>query len=164
MLTYNKRVESDSLRRRSRAALAVEVVAMKKMLFCIALMLASSPSNSSEVDKFNLVRDNAADEFMHCAIYYNIASIGIMKRGDDDLANKFREYSKFSLDIAVKLIMVDRSEEMARKVAKAKMELVKKSMDEEFGANLSNVSILINKYGDKCKKYLEDPASVMGNQ
>ena len=50
---------------------------------------------------------------------------------------------------------------MAEKVTIARLELDVKSMASEIGKDISNISILMNKYSNRCEEIMEDPDKMM---
>jgi len=139
---------------------------VKSKFYYLVFMLFSRSVFSADDDavQYRLDLDNASYKFVECSVYYNIASIGVAGRGEKELANKLDEASSLALKIAVDISAINQDRAMAEKVTQSRMELTAKEMTKEINSDLSNSSILINKYSEKCTKYMKDPMSVMSTE
>jgi hypothetical protein len=118
----------------------------------IALLLLISSYAYAENDAVkNEVFDNISHEFVACACYFSIVSQAMSNAGDKQAAEKYEQASDTALNYAVMAAQENRSNEMVRKVTLARFELGLKSMFKEIDNNVSNISILMNKYGFRCK-------------
>jgi len=107
------------------------------------------------------ISNNISEEYITCSVYYFIASEGLKRSGDLKTAAKSEEAANKSLNFALVAANKGRTQEMAQKVTLARYELTMKSMVNEIDKDVSNMSVLINKYADRCKEIMEKPDKMM---
>jgi hypothetical protein len=122
-------------------------------------LTAGEVFNADEVAKE--VANNVSEEYVACAAYYMIACEGVRRSGDPKTAAKLEETRDIALEYAVISAKEGRTKEMAEKVTLARLELNVKSMRDQIGNDISNISILINKHSARCKEIMEKPDKVM---
>ena len=120
---------------------------------------AEEPPDANELTKE--MANNVSEEYVICAAYYMIACEGVRRSGDLTTAQRIEGARDRALDYALVAARKGRTEEMAQKVTLARLELNVKSMRAEIDGDISNVSILMNKYAARCKEIMEDPDKVM---
>jgi len=134
---------------------------MRKFL-TIALLLLLSPNAYAEDDAItNEIYDNISSEFVECACYYSIVSQAMRNAGEKPTAEKYQQSSDTALSYAVISAGEGRSKEMAQEVTLSRFELGLKSMLKEIDNDVSNIAILMNKYGFRCKDAMENPEAMM---
>jgi hypothetical protein len=92
---------------------------------------------------------NLASDFATCSAYYIIASEGLIRTGEINLADQAKQASEKAYDHAVRL--------SNQKVTEARITLSYEEQGKEMDNNYSYFSILILKYGQSCKDILESP-------
>lgn len=96
--------------------------------------------------------NNLAHEFAECAAYYSITS-EIISRTKPEAAKQF--------DAAAESAYMGARTLTNKKVADARVEMAIKSMSKELDNDISNFSILLNKYSDNCQEAVTDPEARM---
>lgn len=128
-------------------------------ILCAQSLLAEEVLGSDEISKE--VSDNVSEEYVTCAAYYSIASEAIRRSGDIKTAVKYEEARDTALQYALITAKKGRTKEMAEKVTLARLDLNMKSMTKEIDNDIGNISILMNKYANRCKEALENPDKIM---
>jgi len=124
---------------------------MTAILFMsIQCAIAGEVPNSDETAK--QISNNISHEFVTCAAYYSFASEGFRRSGHLEDALKIDEARKASIGYALIVAKNGRTQKMAEKVTLSRYELEIKSMGKEIENDISNISILINKYGFVAKR------------
>jgi hypothetical protein len=94
--------------------------------------------------------DNLSADGLNCVAYFSIVA---------KTPKYTKEYNKYSLkawqksDIYSKLI---RSDEMVQKVTKSRINSYQDQMIKDIDKDLSNMSVLIDKYQKECIAYIKD--------
>jgi len=127
----------------------------------ILLLLVSHYSYAEDDAITNEIIDNISSEFVECSCYYSIIAQGLGKKGEKPLAEKYKEDAFTAFSYAVTVAEEGRSKEMAQKVTLARFTLGMESMLKEINNDFSNSSILMNKYGFRCKDVMENPEAMM---
>lgn len=125
----------------------------------IILISTSAYAGNDEIE--NEIFDNVSHEFVECASYFSIVAQGLRNRGDMTVAEKYVQASDTAVKYAVMAAPKNRTSEMALKVTLSRFELGLKSMLKEIDNDVSNISILSNKYGYRCKDAMENPEAMM---
>ena len=125
----------------------------------IQFIFAEEPSIPQDI--MNEVTNNISDEYCNCAAYFMIVSEGFKRSNEIETAEQYIKVSETALKFADDFAKQSRTEEMAVKVTSARMEMYTKSMIKEIGNNIENISILMNKYGQRCKYIMEEPDKTM---
>lgn len=128
-------------------------------VMCIQSLFAEEVVNSNEISKE--LSNNVSEEYVTCAAYYSIASEAIRRSGDIKTAVKYEEARDAALQYALIAAKEGRTKEMAEKVTLARLDLNMKSMTKEIDNDIGNISVLMNKYADRCKEILENPDKIM---
>jgi len=132
------------------------------ILWQVILMILISTSAYAGNDEIkNEIFDNVSHEFVECACYFSIVAQGFRNRGDVTVEGKYLQASDTAVNYAVIAAQKSRTSEMARKVTLSRFELGLKSMLKEIDNDVSNISILLNKYGYRCKDAMENPEAMM---
>jgi hypothetical protein len=136
---------------------------MKAILLVIVtfLMVAHVYAGDEATEIKNEAFDNISSEFVSCAGYFALVSRALENAGKTELAGKYNKAMNTAMDYALIAAKQGRTEEMAQKVTLARFELGTKDMSKEIDGNAANLSILTNKYGDRCKDVMEKPEWVM---
>jgi hypothetical protein len=112
-------------------------------------------------DQGRLGFNNFSEKCIVCSVFYSIASEAFLRSNliqDSKVADQNRENS---ILMAYETASIGRTPEMASNVTTARMELTMQEMLKEINNNIENISILILKYGENCKRLLKDPESVL---
>jgi hypothetical protein len=119
---------------------------MAKILLAGALLISLASANDDLKNKI----DNLTSDGLNCVAYFSLISRS---------PKMSKEYNQYTLkawqksDIYSKLI---RDDDMVKKVAKARVNNYHEAMIKEIDKDLSNMSILINKYQNECIAYIKD--------
>lgn len=133
-----------------------------KILWQAVLLILISTSAYAENDVIkNEIFDNISHEFVECASYFSIVSQAMRNDSDQTVAEKYKQASDTAIKYAVIAAEESRATEMAQKVTLARFELGLKSMLKEIDNEVSNISILSNKYAFRCKGAMENPDAMM---
>jgi hypothetical protein len=136
---------------------------MKAILSVIIMLLVVAHAHAVDeaTDIKNEAFDNVSSEFITCAGYFALVSRALENAGKTDLARKYDKAMNTAMDYALTTAEEGRTKEMAQKVTLARFEIDTQNMSKEIGSNASNISILTNKYGDRCKDIIEKPELVI---
>ncbi len=136
---------------------------IKVILFVIVML--TLVTNSFAIDEATKIKneafDNISSEFVTCAGYFALVSRALENAGKTEMAGKYDKATKTAMDYALMTAQESRTKEMAQKVTLARFEMDMKDMTREIDGNASNISILTNKYGYRCKDVMEKPESMM---
>ena len=94
-------------------------------------------------------KNNFASELVECSAYFNIGSEGIRRTGKLEAAAQAEANSKVALDAA--------RQYSKDEVVLARFKLALEAQANLIGHDYANLSLLITKYGDICKRALENP-------
>lgn len=130
-------------------------------LVAVPLLLASFSGFAQPTEKelAEEVSDNMSSAYIRCAAYFTIATRGLLKSNEAELANKYKEASKAAMLLGIKAAQESRSNEMAFKVSEARYTGYLKSMLETIEHSYSNIALLTAKYTDNCTSAMTDPAA-----
>lgn len=120
---------------------------------------AGDASRDNEITKE--IANNVSDEFVTCAAFYLIAAEAVRRSSQPETASRYEELSDTASHYALSAANEGRTQEMAQKVTLARLELNIKSMKKDIDSDVSNISLLINKYGDRCKQVMNHPDKVI---
>lgn len=101
-----------------------------------------------------------------CSAYFNVVRAGMNKSGHSELAGMHRDLALSAMKHSFELASTNRTPQMTQRVVEARYGLYREAMLEEIDKDFSNISILMNKYGQDCalatsnqreffRKYLE---------
>ena len=122
-------------------------------------LFAGEISNSDEI--IMEISNNISEEYVTCSAFYFISSKGLKRSGDLETASKYEDYSISAIQFALISSEKDRTQEMAEKETMSRLEIKVKSMLKDIDNNISNISILTDKYLDHCKEIMEDPNKIV---
>lgn len=136
---------------------------MKNLWIIVLLFLAATDVASSDqsAEMVKEVTNNISSEFAQCAAYFTISSEALKRAGENPTADKYRKTSDTALEYALIAAQEGRTAAMAQKVTLARFEAGMKEMLEEIDKDVSNIAILQNKYGLRCKNSMERPEDMM---
>jgi len=118
---------------------------------CLLFVLVFSLEASAYEPERALV--NYAHELAECSAYYKLASDGFAANGDTEKAGTLLDLAKLAFVMSVELSNVD--------VTNARVGLAISSQTELVSGSYSNMSILINKYGELCRVAVDESESRM---
>ena len=131
---------------------------MKKLLGIIVLGLLLSGNAYSETteEKRSLyIYNNLSSEYTECQHYYLIASEAVKTNDpDSDVIKNFLQSSKLSSELA---FMYGQEAGMTVEAMLARTKILVNEMLKPLNNNYANISILLNKYGEKCKSMIDTP-------
>ena len=131
---------------------------MKKLLGIVVLVLLLSGNAYSETteEKRSLyIYNNLSSEYTECQHYYLIASEAVKTNDpDSDVIKNFLQSSKLSSELA---FMYGQEAGMTVEAMLARTKILVNEMLKPLNNNYANISILLNKYGEKCKSMIETP-------
>ena len=94
-------------------------------------------------------------ETAECAVFYSI-----LGQGTDSTSNQWSEGQRFqslSEELALSALDVANRIDMKRETVMAMMQDYSQSMGEIIGFDAVNIRLLTNKYGEFCKRFVENP-------
>jgi len=131
---------------------------MKKFLGILVLVLLwcnISFAETTEEKRSHYIYNNLSLEYTECQHYYLIASEAVKTNDPDtNMIKNFLQSSKLSSQLA---FMYGQDAGMTVEAMLARSEILVKEMLKPLNNNYANISILLNKYGEKCKSMLETP-------
>jgi hypothetical protein len=131
---------------------------MKKFLGILVLVLLwcnISFAETTEEKRSHYIYNNLSLEYTECQHYYLIASEAVKTNDPDtNMIKNFLQSSKLSSQLA---FMYGQDAGMTVEAMLARSEILVKKMLKPLNNNYANISILLNKYGEKCKSMLETP-------
>ena len=131
---------------------------MKKTLLIIVLSLflgGNTYAETTEEKRSHYIYNNLSLEYTECQHYYLIASEAVKTNDPDtNMIKNFLQSSKLSSQLA---FMYGQDAGMTVEAMLARSEILVKKMLKPLNNNYANISILLNKYGEKCKSMLETP-------
>jgi hypothetical protein len=131
---------------------------MKKTLLIIVLSLflgGNTYAETTEEKRSHYIYNNLSLEYTECQHYYLIASEAVKTNDPDtNMIKNFLQSSKLSSQLA---FMYGQDAGMTVEAMLARSEILVKEMLKPLNNNYANISILLNKYGEKCKSMLETP-------
>ena len=122
-------------------------------------LFAGEISNSDEI--IMEISNNISEEYITCSAFYLISSKGFKRSADLETALKYEDYSISAIQFALISSKKDRTQEMAEKDTLSQLDIKVKSMLKDIDNDISNISILTNKYLDHCKEIMEDPNKIV---
>jgi len=131
-----------------------------KKLFSTILVICSLLSGNTNADttkekRSHYIYNNLSLEYTECQHYYLIASEAVKTNDPDtNMIKNFLQSSKLSSQLA---FMYGQDAGMTVEAMLARSEILVKKMLKPLNNNYANISILLNKYGEKCKSMLETP-------
>lgn len=130
--------------------------------FLFVLMLSQpSFSQPSEKEVLTEIADNISYEYIECGVYFQIAGEGLKKAGNLEFAKKYDDLVDLCYLSAYQLIVKNREKSMADKVATSRVSMVNSSMRKEINNNYSNLSIISDKYLNRCIEIINDPSKMI---
>ena len=131
---------------------------MKKLLGIVVLGVMwcnISFAETIEEKRSHYIYNNLSLEYTECQHYYLIASEAVKTNDPDtNMIKNFLQSSKLSSQLA---FMYGQDAGMTVEAMLARSEILVKEMLKPLNNNYANISILLNKYGEKCKSMLETP-------
>lgn len=136
---------------------------LSKLVSLIALISTCGPTIGGDISPPSAKQyaDNVSSEYAACAAYYQILSVGFERAGEMGSVAKADRTSELALAYSLAMAERQRSEEMARKVTLSRLEFYTNDMLREIENDISNVSILANKYANRCKAAIETPETFL---
>lgn len=131
-----------------------------KILFLFAIT-TNAYADKQDTKIAKEVTNNISGEFTECASYFAIGSEALVRSGNTEFADKYKKTMDKALEYALIAAQVGRTAEMAQKVTLARFDIGMKEMLEEIDKDISNISILQNKYAMRCKTIMEQPERMM---
>ena len=109
------------------------------------------------------VTDIVSREYAICAAYYQIVSTGLERAGMMNGAASANSLSERAFQYSYSAAQRGRTTEEARKVVLSRLEFYVKDMMVDIENDMSNVSILTNKYSHQCKYAIEEPDALFND-
>jgi hypothetical protein len=130
-------------------------------IFLCSAYSSKSFAQMSEKEIQTEIADNIAGEYIDCGVYFNLVYEGAEKAGRMELAKQYNDLVDLCYSSAYMLIKSNREEEMAAKVSTSLVSMRNTYLRNEIDNNLSNLSVLSNKYMDSCIDIIKDPTEMM---
>ena len=132
---------------------------MKKLfskILVLGLLLSGNVYSETTEEKRSLyIYNNLSSEYTECQHYYLIASEAVKTNDpDSDVIKNFLQSSKLSSELA---FMYGQEAGMTVEAMLARTKILVNEMLKPLNNNYANISILLNKYGEKCKSMIDTP-------
>ena len=131
---------------------------MKKTLLIIVLSLflgGNTYAETTEEKRSLYIYNNLSSEYTECQHYYLIASEAVKTNDpDSDVIKNFLQSSKLSSELA---FMYGQEAGMTVDGMLARSKLFVDEMLKSMDNNYANISVLLVRYGEKCKSMIETP-------
>jgi hypothetical protein len=131
---------------------------MKKLLGIMVLGLllgGNGYAETTEEKRSHYIYNNLSLEYTECQHYYLIASEAVKTNDpDSNIIKNFLQSSKLSSELA---FMYGQEAGMTVEAMLARTKILVNEMLKPLNNNYANISILLNKYGEKCKSMIETP-------
>ena len=131
---------------------------MKKLLEIVVLGLllgGNGYAETTEEKRSHYIYNNLSLEYTECQHYYLIASEAVKTNDpDSNIIKNFLQSSKLSSELA---FMYGQEAGMTVEAMLARTKILVNEMLKPLNNNYANISILLNKYGEKCKSMIETP-------
>ena len=131
---------------------------MKKLLFITLISFVwfnVGVAETTEEKRSLYIYNNLSSEYTECQHYYLIASEAVKTNDpDSDVIKNFLQSSKLSSKLA---FMYGQEAGMTVEAMLARSKILVNEMLKPLNNNYANISILLNKYGEKCKSMIETP-------
>ena len=95
-------------------------------------------------------RDNISAVYAKCAAYFTIVRAGMNNSGYTEMAEAHRKLALDAMKRSLELASSSRTSEMAQRVVEARYSTHREAMLRDIDNDFSNISILLNKYGQEC--------------
>ena len=119
------------------------------------------PAQNLSEDQFNQVFNNISHEYTICAAYFTVVAPAIIESGDAETGEKYIAASNTALQFAATAGKAGRSDEMALKVMKARLEIEVQAMMNEIENDAANISLLYAKHSERCVWVMSNPAALL---
>lgn len=125
-------------------------------ILVVGFLLSGNVYSETTEEKRSLyIYNNLSSEYTECQHYYLIASEAVKTNDpDSDVIKNFLQSSKLSSELA---FMYGQEAGMTVEAMLARTKILVNEMLKPLNNNYANISILLNKYGEKCKSMLETP-------
>ena len=130
---------------------------IKKLFGIIVLALWTNVgvAETTEEKRSHYIYNNLSLEYTECQHYYLIASEAVKTNNPDSAVIKnFLQSSKLSSELS---FMYGEEAGMTVEAMLARTKILVNEMLKPLNNNYANISILLNKYGEKCKSMIETP-------
>lgn len=133
---------------------------MNKLDPVIALMLlcGKAYAETSMPPLGKEIAEGISNEYAACSAYYSITAVSLECAGAVDAAAIADDLADQAFNYSYQAASAVRSKEMASEVAESRVSLHLQEMTIEAQGDMSDVSMLANKYDSRCQKALENPA------
>ena len=125
-------------------------------ILVVGFLLSGNVYSETTEEKRSLyIYNNLSSEYTECQHYYLIASEAVKTNDpDSDVIKNFLQSSKLSSELA---FMYGQEAGMTVEAMLARTKILVNEMLKPLNNNYANISILLNKYGEKCKSMIETP-------
>ena len=147
------------LRMKVETAILVLILSLAMLVMADQCLYAGDVPNSDKIGKETF--DNISTEYVTCAAFYFFCSETLRRSGDRETASRYEKVSGSALEFALIAAKKDHDQEMAEKVTKVRLDLEMNAMLNQTDKDISNVSILMNTYHDRCNEIMTDPAKIV---
>jgi hypothetical protein len=125
-------------------------------ILVVGFLLSGNVYSETTEEKRSLyIYNNLSSEYTECQHYYLIASEAVKTNDpDSDVIKNFLQSSKLSSELA---FMYGQEAGMTVEAMLARTKILVNEMLKPLNNNYANISILLNKYGEKCKSMIDTP-------
>lgn len=131
---------------------------MKKIIASLTIFLLTN--SFALANERTRIANNLSHAYVTCSVFYSIGFDGIKTMPDTTNEDLQRLINTKKLSIEIAQIFGDIAD-VSQDAHKARFSLAYQGMLKEMNYNFSNFSILLAKYGDNCKKLIENPVVIM---
>jgi hypothetical protein len=104
-----------------------------------------------------ILADKLVDEYAACAAYYEIVAVDLEKLGKQASAANAYQASEAAQQQSQLAARQGRSDELARQLARSRLEFYIKGITRHTDRKMSNIAVLAGKPGQRCKHAIENP-------
>lgn len=125
-------------------------------ILVLSFGLFSPHANSQE--KNTRVLNEVSQAYALCYGYYTLVAICLDPKRDADVAENYRTFAKQFVGIT---FVAGKAAGLSEAALVARLDLSLSQMQKDTDKDCRNISVLLQKYADKCKKMASDPEGAM---
>ena len=141
---------------------------MKNIQFLTFLLIFSplhlSAQNTPSAETYTQeVMNNVSDEYSTCVAYFYIAKEAVERTaGSSETSAAYKTAAENAMGFAyIALVESGKTDETAQEVVTSRVDLAMDEMTNNINSDISNVSILLSEYMDRCRKAMNEPEWLM---
>jgi hypothetical protein len=120
----------------------------------IAALALTGPEGGAVEDEAHRIANNFSHENLICGVYHSLVSQCAANRDPKD--HLVKTYRKTSMTFIERSVKVGQAIGLSEKALTARMEIAQQGMLSEIENTCTNISVLLRRYAQQCKRLLED--------